>query len=192
MTEEGRHFHRLFPHVLGMDVVFGTNNEKRPHLRGTGKSFANKNLPLINAFLPSQQQWVFDWFVNDALPNLFHPEALAKTTLIITDQDKDMIHVLDQAIKNVDGVLGTAKRRICKWHKASAKNFENFAIFEKFESSPQLIFLHYYKYRSIETTSKSALSTARKTLIMISFTGFNVGCILLLTILKPSLKRKTL
>lgn len=55
VTVDARHFHSMYPDVLGIDVVFGTNTEKRPLIRGTGKSSSNKNLPIINAFLPSEQ-----------------------------------------------------------------------------------------------------------------------------------------
>jgi hypothetical protein len=61
VTSDAVRYHEMFPSVLGEDVVFGTNQEKRPLMRGTGKSAENKNLPLFNAFLPSQQRWVFDW-----------------------------------------------------------------------------------------------------------------------------------
>jgi hypothetical protein len=39
-------YHSMFLSVLGVDVVFGTNQEKRPHMRGTGKSSYNKHIPI--------------------------------------------------------------------------------------------------------------------------------------------------
>ena len=58
ISEEGRKYHVKFPHVLGCDVTFGTNAEKRPLFRASCKTMDNKNIPIINAFVPSQQRWV--------------------------------------------------------------------------------------------------------------------------------------
>jgi hypothetical protein len=119
VTEDAKRYHEMYPYVLGFDVVFGTNQEKRPHMRGTGKSSSNKNLPIINAFLPSQQKWVYDWFINDALPDLLFRATLKRTKVITSDQDKDFTTVIDLAIKSMDSLFGNASRRICKWHKVS-------------------------------------------------------------------------
>ena len=119
VTDEGRDYHKLFPSVLGFDVVFGTNAEKRPQMRGTGRTSSNKNLPIIEAFLPSQQKWILDWFISDAVPSLLDRDALRSTKIIITDQDRELMGVIDTALKNKDGVYGGSMRRICKWHKAS-------------------------------------------------------------------------
>ena len=53
VTADAVRYHSMFPSVIGVDVVFGTNQEKRPHMRGTCKTSYNKNIPLFNAFLPS-------------------------------------------------------------------------------------------------------------------------------------------
>jgi hypothetical protein len=124
----------LFPSVLGVDVVFGTNQEKRPLMRGTGKSAENKNLPLFNAFLPSQQRWVFDWIMTDAIPSLFEPGALKLTELILSDQDPQLCDAIDKVIVSEDKIYGAAKRRGCKWHVVRincvmcATNIVSFAI----------------------------------------------------------------
>ena len=126
VTEEAQHFHSLYPDILGFDVVFGTNTEKRPLMRGTGKSSSNKNLPIINAFLPNEKQWIFDWFFNDAVPSCLSREALKHTKLILTDGDKDMYAVIDQALQNVDKLFGNARRRTCAWHVVSMLNLFEF------------------------------------------------------------------
>jgi hypothetical protein len=38
VTEDAKRYHEMYPYVLGFDVIFGTNQEKRPHMRGTGKT----------------------------------------------------------------------------------------------------------------------------------------------------------
>jgi len=67
-TEDGRESHKAFPHVLGVDVTFNTNNEKRPLFRVIGKNARNKNLPFVDAFIPSMQRYVFSWLFSEALP----------------------------------------------------------------------------------------------------------------------------
>jgi ribosomal protein L5 len=49
----------LYPEVMGFDVTFGTNKEKRPMARATIKTSSNKNVPFFNALLPSGASWVF-------------------------------------------------------------------------------------------------------------------------------------
>lgn len=52
ILKEGKRYHRMFPHVLGMDSTFGTNNEKRPLFRVTGRATSGKNIPILNAYFP--------------------------------------------------------------------------------------------------------------------------------------------
>ncbi len=58
VTPDGKLSHRRFPHILGMDVTYGTNNERRPLFRVIGKNARNKNFPIADAFIPSQQRCV--------------------------------------------------------------------------------------------------------------------------------------
>ena len=115
-TKEGRLAHMRFPDILGADVTFGDNNEKRPHIRLFCKSQRNNSLPLVDAFLPSQQGYVFSWFFEEAIPALLDTEALLKTQIILTDQCPIMCPTLTNPI-SVLKLYGKAIHRICKWHK---------------------------------------------------------------------------
>lgn len=122
ISEEGRKYHIKFPHVLGCDVTFGTNAEKRPLFRASCKTMDNKNIPNINAFVPSQQRWVFDWLFEDGLPTILDADALQKTSMIITDQDNQLVGTLLTSLRRVcggKGSYGHALNRLCKWHKMS-------------------------------------------------------------------------
>lgn len=99
VTANARRYHQLYPSVLGLDVVFGTNAEQRPQLRGTGISSSNKNLPIVDALLPNQSKWIFNWFVNDALPSTLDNVALRKTKIILTDQDRELMSAIDQTLR---------------------------------------------------------------------------------------------
>jgi hypothetical protein len=119
VTADAVRYHSMFLSVLGVDVVFGTNQEKLPHMRGTGKSSYSKNIPLFNAFLPSQQKWVFKWVMNDAIPSLLDPEALKLTDIIICDLDPQLYSSIDKVIISRDKLYGDALRMECIWHKVT-------------------------------------------------------------------------
>jgi len=53
--------------VLGMDTTNGTNNEKRGLQKIVGKTMDNKNVPIMDVFVPSEQAWVFQHIVSELL-----------------------------------------------------------------------------------------------------------------------------
>ena len=118
VTKEGRLAHIRHPFVLGTDVTFGKNNEKRPHNRTVGKNALNKSPLFVDGFLPSQQDYVFIWYFQDAIPTLLDPVALLKTAIMITDQCPRMCPAMQAALDRL-GKFGLALRRLCKWHKVS-------------------------------------------------------------------------
>jgi hypothetical protein len=119
ISDEGKRYHTKFPHVLGCDVTFGTNAEKRPLFRASGKTSDNKNIPHINAFVPSQQRWVFEWIFEDGLPSILDGTALSKTCLILTDQDAQLVGTLLNKLRDSGRICtyGSALNRLCSWHK---------------------------------------------------------------------------
>ena len=60
VTKDGKSYYSKFPHVLGFDVTFGTNAEKRPLFRATCKTSDSRNISHVNAFIPSEQRWIFE------------------------------------------------------------------------------------------------------------------------------------
>ena len=117
-TKEGRLNHVKYPDVLQVDATFGKNNEKRPQFCVIGKNALNRNITFVDAFLPSQQQYVFRWLFNDTLPRLLDKFALSCTHIIMTDQDLHMIEGLSHPLNDL-GLYGHALHRLCKWHKIS-------------------------------------------------------------------------
>ena len=57
-TKEGRLAHIRFPDIIGADVTYGDNAKKQ----------RNKNILLVNAFLSSQQAYVFPCFLKKQFP----------------------------------------------------------------------------------------------------------------------------
>ena len=105
-----------FPSSVGLDVTHGTKNEKRPLLRATGLTASNNIFPIAEAFLPSQSEYVFRWFLKDALPELLHGKALSQIAMILTDQDVHLINALMPLLSDKDSPYYQALHRLCKWH----------------------------------------------------------------------------
>ena len=125
VTKTGKLYHRKFPHVLGLDVTHGTNAEKRGLFRASGKTSSNRNFPLINAYIPSEQRWLFHWCITKAIPFILDKEDLKKTRMIVSDQDAQLTAVLADKLGIRDGTYyGLARHRHCKWHKVSASNYQ--------------------------------------------------------------------
>ena len=55
VNKEVKHYHKLHPEILGVDVTHGANSEKRGLHRGCSKSIDLRNLPHVNSFMPSEQ-----------------------------------------------------------------------------------------------------------------------------------------
>ena len=55
LDESAKHYHKLHPEVLGFDVQFRTNSEKRGLYRGCSMSADGRNLPNLLSFIPSVQ-----------------------------------------------------------------------------------------------------------------------------------------
>lgn len=121
VTEDGYNYHRKYPRVLGMDTTSGTNSEKRGLQKIIGKNTDNKNVPVMDVFLPSEQTWVFQHIISEMLPTLLDKEALKKTSLILTDQcNEEMTAVTNEIYRYNEGIFNARTRlRICKWHKVS-------------------------------------------------------------------------
>ena len=86
----------------------------------THKTANNNIFPGVQAFLPSQTGWVFDWIKLKAVPQLLCNNALRKTSLELTDEDRQYIHVSGNVHGNTsDNPHGNAKIHLYKWHKVS-------------------------------------------------------------------------
>ena len=119
VTEEGRMYHEMFPGVLGLDVKYGTNNERRPLLRFVGRTGNNRNMTVMNCYMPSEQQYAYAWAVNTALKHCLDEDALSQTSIIPSYEDNVQLTSLFSAV-NSRTILGpNAMIRLCKWHKVS-------------------------------------------------------------------------
>ena len=120
VTEESRLYHQMFPRVLGLDVKYGTNNERRPLLRFVGRTGGNGIYSVMNCYMPSEQQYAFAWAISTALPYCLDADALKRTDIVLSDEDKDQLDTLFLALNvKADSAMGHFIIRLCKWHKVS-------------------------------------------------------------------------
>ena len=93
--EDERILFEKHPELLMFDVTHQTNEEKRP----LGIAAAvDQNMEIFTpfrVFMPSQQQWVFDWIFRSCIPVLMGPHILERTQLVLTDGDKQMHGAFD-------------------------------------------------------------------------------------------------
>ena len=117
-TKESQKWFEKFHDVLGFDVKYGTNNEKRPLFRVVGKTINDKNIPLINGYLPSQQKYAFTWVFEKAIPGCLPARFLRRVSVMISDDDPHQGAALDMVRESPERLYGSVhifKR--CKWHK---------------------------------------------------------------------------
>lgn len=69
------------------------------------KNASNKNIPIVNEFSPSQMCWVFKWMMGAVIPTFLDKEALLKTSVICTDNEKELVG----AVINCIGVPNISK-----------------------------------------------------------------------------------
>lgn len=115
VTKDQLAYFNKFPHLVVMDVTFGTNRERRPLMKATSVHSRNKNLPLFNCFMAADAGWVWDWILSHAFPVLLGKASCAKVQMIVTDQDVKCFSHIDAQI--ISGVFPSGKHRLCAWHK---------------------------------------------------------------------------
>ena len=111
--EDERMMFEKHPEVLMFDCTHQTNSERRP--LGIAAS-VDQNMEVFTpfrVFMPSQQQWVFDWIFRSCIPTLLGPENLERTMLVLTDGDKQMYGAFDNV---QEAFYPNARHALCMYH----------------------------------------------------------------------------
>lgn len=119
-SDQQRRYFQMFPEVIGFDITHKTNAEKRPMFIIVARTSNGKNIPIMNAFCPSEAKWVFNWMFEDALPYLFGKPVLQRVRLATTDQDPQCNDAFSEAMVDY---FPNARMRLCKWHKVRCCQF---------------------------------------------------------------------
>jgi hypothetical protein len=112
-TDKQRRLLALFPESASSDVIFKTNNEKRPSLHICSKTARNETFGGFYSFLASQASWSFDYTWGVLVPAIVDPRFIARNCLITTDNDNKLYgpyknHIITRYING--------KHRLCTFH----------------------------------------------------------------------------
>jgi hypothetical protein len=80
----------MFPEVLSIDAIYGTNRENRPLLVSDGTDYNRKNITAMRAFLPSECEWVFRYVFEVAIPTLIREATVEHISQINTDGERQI------------------------------------------------------------------------------------------------------
>jgi hypothetical protein len=115
LNQKQLRYFEMYPTTLSFDVTFGTNAEKRPLARVTLITPSQKTVPVMNVFLPSQAEWVFQWIFQHALPSILPLAVRKRVFLAMTDQDHHCYSQIVAAQRKQ--IFPNLTHRLCKWHK---------------------------------------------------------------------------
>jgi hypothetical protein len=88
----------IFPEVLSIDTKYGTNRENRPLLVFAGTDHDLKNFTGLQAFLPSECEWVFHYIFEVVIPTLIGTSTVERINQISTDGERQIYNPLTTCI----------------------------------------------------------------------------------------------
>ena len=119
----------IFPEVITVDTVAGTNNEGRPLLMMGGKDSNGKMFIFLRAYLPHEKGWIFRWLFSIVLPKMYSNTVLQRIRLVISDGDAQEYNQLDNAIQKY---FPDIVRIRCGWHIVDRSWLRHFLKHENF------------------------------------------------------------
>lgn len=103
----------LYPRLIGMDTFKKSNKEKRPLFTVTGKTSESYMFTIMRVFMPNEQQWMFQWILQEAFIKLFPSELHLEVKVVISDGDSSEYDQIDCMIAKF---LLNAIRLRCVFH----------------------------------------------------------------------------
>ena len=113
ITNKERRLFRLFPHVLKIDVVKGTNNEDRPLLTISIRTSQGKYVVICRMILSHERRISYRWVFCHSMPVLLGVEFMKNIVVIMTDGDSNEMEELENVIARY---LPQCNRLRCGWH----------------------------------------------------------------------------
>ena len=75
---------RMHPECFMVDATHGTNNERKELFTVAATDGNNKGFNACRAFIPNQQQWVFQFLFSECLPLFFGTTITNRIQLFVT------------------------------------------------------------------------------------------------------------
>jgi hypothetical protein len=103
-----------FPEVTFWDTTLKMNREKRHLFLACGKDLENQTFTYLQASMPSECHWLFDWMYTRAMPHLLEKQVLQWMNLLLTDGNKSKDGPLEAQIQN--GTFGMSQHALSGFH----------------------------------------------------------------------------
>ena len=106
----------MFPELLGMDVTFGVNLERRELLLAGGIDGNKKAFTAFRCLIPSKQEQTYTWIINEAMSFLLTPKTLQFNSCISTDQEFSLNTSVNTSISSSKSSFKHSRLRLDCYH----------------------------------------------------------------------------
>jgi hypothetical protein len=107
----------MFPEVLSIAIIYGTNREKRPLLVFAGTDHNRKTSQrCMPSFLPSECEWVFRYVFEVALSTLIGEATVEYINQINTDGDMQIYNPITNCILDKNSPWFGCIHILCTYH----------------------------------------------------------------------------
>jgi hypothetical protein len=104
-----------FPERLIIDTTYKSNVEKRALFLATGITSSNTSFIALQAYLPCERGWVFQWLFRDAIPLLLGNTFLSRNCLVASDGDISIYHTF-LSVKEQGKLWQNSDHMLCAFH----------------------------------------------------------------------------
>jgi hypothetical protein len=106
----------MFPELLGVDVTFGVNLERRELLLAGGIDGNKKAFTAFRCLIPSKQEQTYTWIINEAMSFLLTPKTLEFNSCVSTDQEFSLNTSVRTSISSAKSSFKHSKLRLDCYH----------------------------------------------------------------------------
>ncbi len=114
-TKDAIQYSAAFPERLIVDTTYKSNIEKRALLIGTGITSCNSTFIALQAYLPCERAWVFQWLFRDVIPSLLGDQFVSRNCLLATDRVTGIYETFLQ-LKEQGKLYQNSDHMLCEFH----------------------------------------------------------------------------
>ena len=113
--DEKRNF-LMFPEIVGTDMTFGLNKERRNLVTFVGINGSKKAFTCFRCWMPSKQMVAYQWAINVAFPTLMSQKITSKNRTITSDAEASLVKAILTSTANTNAPFPYSKFRIDFFH----------------------------------------------------------------------------
>ena len=106
----------MFPEMIGIDITFGVNKQRRELLVAAGIDGDKKVFTAFRCFIPSKQENTYTWILNEAMSYLLTPKVLMFNACISSDQERALNSAIETSINSPGIAFKNSKLRLDCFH----------------------------------------------------------------------------